>query len=467
MAFGNITTLYLPIPGSAGSSLWGTDVRKLLSAADVTGDATTAFDHGTSTSASTRTADPYTTTVADLDQTLYGWAVAPSDMNSVAGALRFYPAGNHVSTFTMSHDGATGVTGILTMYVYRVGPAAGRTRTLLGSNTANVVLPALSGSVTATVTVALGEIVFAVDETIQYSFEFNCTGIVITGRVARMFAGNDGGPLSRVDTPKLGVLADTTGTATGSGAASGTGGKVLGTEGSASGTGTASGTGASRADTTGSASGAVTVTGLGSSVAGTTGTATGTGTASGVLGATGAMTGDASGSGTAAGVLGATGAMTGTATGTGTASGVLGATGTTTGTAAGTATVTGLGSSVAGTVGTASGSGTASGLASIVLGMVGTVSIGADTPDWPVTSPTKAIEGTVLHHETGAVVDGATVRLYRVSDNKMVQSTTSAADGTYSFDRDTDDPYTYVVSADYDDAGTPVHGLSDRGLVPA
>lgn len=104
---------------------------------------------------------------------------------------------------------------------------------------------------------------------------------------------------------------------------------------------------------------------------------------------------------------------------------------------------------------------------SVVLGTVGTVSIGADTPDWPVTSPTKSVAGTVLHHETGAPVAGATVRLFRVSDSKLVQTDTSGSGGAYSFPRDTNDPYTYVVSADYDDSGTPIHGLTDRGLVPA
>lgn len=124
-------------------------------------------------------------------------------------------------------------------------------------------------------------------------------------------------------------------------------------------------------------------------------------------------------------------------------------------------------SSIAGTVGSAAGSASVTGAASVVLGTVGTVSIGADTPDWPATSPTKAIAGSVLHHETGAAVVGATVRLYRVSDGKLVQSSTTTTGGAYSFARDTDDPYTYFVSADYDDSGTQVHGLTDRWLLPA
>ena len=377
MAFGNISTLYIPTAANAGASQWGTDVRKLLDSADAGSDATTKTNHGTSTSASLKTCDPYTTATADLDQSLYGWAITPSDMNSVSGAKRFYPAGNHTLTVRMGHNGSTGVTATLSVSVYRVGNAAGgRVRTLLAGDANTFDLPALSGEVTATCTVALGEVVFEPDETIQYSCEITCGGIVVVGRIVTFYTGTQTSVVTSISTPTLRVLADTTGTATGTGAATGTSGKVLGTIGASAGAGTASGTGASRADTTGTAAGSGTVAGAGSSVAGTTGTSTGSGTATGVLGATGAMAGSASGSSTVTGVLGATGGMTGSSSGSGTASGVLGATAATTGTSAGTVVVTGLGSSVAGTVGTAAGVGSAAGLSSIVLGTVGTVSIG-------------------------------------------------------------------------------------------
>jgi hypothetical protein len=185
------------------------------------------------------------------------------------------------------------------------------------------------------------------------------------------------------------------------------------------------------------------------------------------LGVLADTTGTATGTGAASGTSGKVLGTVGSSTGTGAASGVGASRAATTGTAAGTSSVSGVVSSVAGTVGTAAGSGSATGVGGLVLGTVGTVSIGADTPDWPVSSPTKAVAGTVLHHETGAAVVGATVRLYRVSDGKLCQSDTSGVAGAYSFPRDTDDPYTYFVSADYDDAGTPIHGLTDRGLVPA
>ena len=65
-------------------------------------------------------------------------------MNSVTGALRFFPAGSHTVTVRYGHNGATGATGTLSMYVYRVGPSPTFTRTLLGSGTGSVVLPVAS-----------------------------------------------------------------------------------------------------------------------------------------------------------------------------------------------------------------------------------------------------------------------------------------------------------------------------------
>ncbi len=229
MAFGNISTVWIPIAANAGSSQWGTDVRKLLDSADVGASATTITDHGTG-GAVTRTFRPYVTTASDYDQSLYGWAITPSDMNSVAGARRFFPAGNHTLTVRMSHSGATAQTGTLSLYAYRVASAAGgRTRTLLGSGSASVSLPALAGAVTATAAFTLSEVIFDPDETVQYSFEFNVAGIVITGETVTFYAGTNTTVNARLDIPRLGVLADTTGTATGTGAASGVTGQVLNT----------------------------------------------------------------------------------------------------------------------------------------------------------------------------------------------------------------------------------------------
>lgn len=377
MAFGNISTLYIPTAGNAGSSQWGTDVRKLLDSADAGSDSTTITSHGTG-GAVTRTFDPYSTSSADSDQSLFGWAITPSDMGGSSGARRFYPAGNHVLTARFVHNGALTETATLLMYVYRVGTAgASRARTLLGSGSNSLSLGVAATETTGTCTVSLAEVIFEPDQTIQYSFEVTAAGVIITGHTVTLFCGTRSSVVAKIDTPKLGVLADTTGTATGAGDASAVGGKVLNTIGTATGLGDGSGVGASRADTTGAASGSATADGVMSAVAGTIGTADGAGAATGVLGATGAMTGTAAGSGSAAGVLGAIGGMTGSASGSGEALGVLGATGGMTGTSSGSTAVDGQGSSVAGTTGSAAGLGSAAALASIVLGTTGTVEIGA------------------------------------------------------------------------------------------
>lgn len=292
MAFGNITAVYVPIAANAGSSLWGTDVRLLRDTADAAGDNTTIMNHGTGGSV-TRTTDPYTQTSSDLDQSLYGWAIRPTDMNSLASARRFFPAGNHTATWRINNNSTATASGTLTMYVYRVGPAPTRTRTLLGSGSnASVSINAVS-TATVTVTAALAEIIFEEDETIQYSFETTFPGVAITGRGLRFFDGTASGVPARVDTPKLGVLMDTTGSAAGSGAASATSGLVLATVGASAGAGSASGSMSSTAASVGAANGVGSAAGAASSLAATTGTAAGVATAAGaasiVLGTVGTV----------------------------------------------------------------------------------------------------------------------------------------------------------------------------------
>ena len=284
MPFGNISTIYIPSAANAGTSQWGTDVRQMLDTADATSDGTTVTGHGTGTGATVRTEDPYTSnTTTDADQSLYGWAVTPTDMNSVAGAKRFYPAGNHVLTTRMTHNGTAASTGTLFMYVYRVSNAAGgRARTLLGNGSVSVSFAAFSASTTVVCTVAMPEVVFEPDETIQYSFELSLPGVAIVGHTAQFWTGTVGGVAARISTPTLGVLADTTGSATGAGDATGESGNILGTSGIANGSTTVSGVASIRADTVGTATGTGTAVGEGSSVAGTVGAANGTGTATGL-----------------------------------------------------------------------------------------------------------------------------------------------------------------------------------------
>ncbi len=221
MAFGNISTFYLPTAANAGASQWGSDVRKLLSSVDASNDETTVTDHGTGAN-NTRTCDPYTTTTADLTQADYGWAVTPSDMNSVSGARRFFPAGNHTLTIrTNSSQAMTGNFANYVFYIYRVGPAPGRTRTLLGSTTGASFNYGTVPSIrqTQTISVNPGEVILEPDETIQYSLEHTSPGLVITGRLNRHSTGSQGGVDIRIDQPGLATRYDETLAATMKGAA--------------------------------------------------------------------------------------------------------------------------------------------------------------------------------------------------------------------------------------------------------
>lgn len=204
MVFADGTTaLYIPIAGSAGASLWGTDVRKVLASPDATTDATTVSNHGTG-GVVTRTYDPYTTLNTDQNQADYGWAIQPSDMGSVTGALRQYAAGNHVLSVRFNQNAAAGASITLLMYAYRVGNAAGgRVRTLLGSGSTTFNSDAAGVVSTRTVTVALGAVTFGDDETIAYGFEVTAPGVAVTGRNTTFRTGTQGGVASRVDTPPL------------------------------------------------------------------------------------------------------------------------------------------------------------------------------------------------------------------------------------------------------------------------
>lgn len=203
MAFGAISTVFFPVAANAGSSLWGTDVRKLISSADAGNDASCKFAMGTSTSAHTVTADPYTSQGADLTEANYGWAIDPTDMGSVASLKRYMAAGNHVGTLRLQSTTNTNPTGTLTMFVYRVGDAAGgRVRTLLGS--ATITGQTFDTTIrTYTITVALAEILFEADETIQYSFELNGQGVAITGKNNSFYCGTIGPTPASVAFPTL------------------------------------------------------------------------------------------------------------------------------------------------------------------------------------------------------------------------------------------------------------------------
>lgn len=80
---------------------------------------------------------------------------------------------------------------------------------------------------------------------------------------------------------------------------------------------------------------------------------------------------------------------------------------------------------------------------------------------------TKTVSGTV-YDTNGATVSGATVQLFRQGDNFPVARLTSDGAGHYSFTRDAADTNTYFVVAFTVVGGTTqIHGVSDRGNVPA
>lgn len=81
-------------------------------------------------------------------------------------------------------------------------------------------------------------------------------------------------------------------------------------------------------------------------------------------------------------------------------------------------------------------------------------------------TPYKTISGRV-YDTNGASVPGATVMLFRQSDNFMCATTISGGLGVYVFQRRSDDTNTYYTVA-YSIAGgsTQIHGASDRGMVP-
>lgn len=89
--------------------------------------------------------------------------------------------------------------------------------------------------------------------------------------------------------------------------------------------------------------------------------------------------------------------------------------------------------------------------------------------DWSPNDGLKAIAGVVVFHEPpnqGDPVPGATVTLIRDSDGLLITTTLTAGDGSYSFPRDSNDPNTYHVEVNYENAGVKQQGLSEGGCAP-
>ncbi len=377
MAFGNITDFYIPISANAGSSLWGSDVRKVLSAAESSSDTSTRTQHGTGGNVD-RLEDPYTDSTADATNIAnYGWAIAPTDMGGATGARRFFPAGDHVLTARVCSEGLTGKSGcILYMKAYRVGVSPGYTRTLLGTASTTFSTSGLSIYGTVTVTLSLSEVIFEPGETIQYSFYLNAPGTFLTGENYRFETGHDSSADVKLHTPKLGVLADTAGSVSGAGAATGAMAKVLGCAGSCSGVGSVSGLLGADGSMQGATVGAGTASGVLAATGSTAGAANGAAVVSASFTGIGSMAGGSDGVSLVEAVFGAIGGMVGDTQSLAAVIGYLGGIGSMAGLSDGLADVIGFGSSVAQTAGQAAGSGEANGLISKVLGTVGTVNVG-------------------------------------------------------------------------------------------
>lgn len=86
--------------------------------------------------------------------------------------------------------------------------------------------------------------------------------------------------------------------------------------------------------------------------------------------------------------------------------------------------------------------------------------------DLPLQNPTKLIIGRTLD-TSGNPVIGATVLLFRQSDNFFIGAATTNATGHYAFPRDAADALTYYTVG-YTLVGgvTQIHGTSNRNLVP-
>jgi len=85
--------------------------------------------------------------------------------------------------------------------------------------------------------------------------------------------------------------------------------------------------------------------------------------------------------------------------------------------------------------------------------------------DYVIVFAFREIRG-IVRDAAGLPKAGATVKLFRQSDDFMAQSMVSGVGGVYAFDRDKDDTNTYYTLSFL--AGTPeVQGVSNRSLVPA
>jgi hypothetical protein len=322
VAFANGTTqVYIPIAGSAGASLWGTDVRKVLLSPDATSDATTITNQGTG-GAVTRTLDPFTTTTADLTEADYGYAIDPADMNSVAGATRRMLAGTHtIQQMVSCNRAATGAVNTYTAYLYKVGASPTFTRTLQGSFTTAAfgfsVTPNTPQAVQITMT-SMPQIDFAAGETVAWSLEFTGPGTAAVGRLITHYTGTTVGATTDIRFPALKTVLETDGAITATVTPSGVAAAQATTVGAIAASAALAGIGAAGTTSVGAITASVALAGIAAAGTTTVGAMTASAALSGAGAAgtttVGAMTADVSVNGIAAAQALSEGAITASAT---------------------------------------------------------------------------------------------------------------------------------------------------------
>lgn len=272
MAFGNISTLFLPST-FASAAVGGTRIASLRDVVDAAESTNTVVSHPSNT-VTRRAVIPYQTSTIGAPRDDYGFAISPADMGGASGARRFYPTGDHVYQGYAAGGNTLG-NNTYRLTAYRVGASPSFTKTLIGGP-ASTTGAGLGAAIS--ITLSLPEIIFEPGETILYALDSETNPGALQGSITFSLGTSSlltGSVVSRITTPKLGVLADTTGTATGTADVAGVGGTVLGTVGTAAGTSTTDGQLSAVAAFTGTAEGSSVVDGQLSAIAAFTGTAEG------------------------------------------------------------------------------------------------------------------------------------------------------------------------------------------------
>ncbi len=280
MAFGNISTFFTNgNTGFISAGVGGNRIAALRATVDTTESATTQTTHPANSS-TRRVVSPYQTSANAGPDSTRGFAVATADMGSVVGALRFFPAGNHIANFYATGGNNLG-NNTYFLRAYRVGPSPTFTKTQIGGE-ASATGSGLGAAIA--VSLALPEIIFQAGETVMWEWDVQTNPGVVTGTVTISLgtsSGLTGSIVGRIETPELGVLAKTRGNADGVATVDGRAAILLPTRGDSAGVATVSGQLSALAAFVGSSAGEAITTGLGSAVAGAIGTSSGQATVSG------------------------------------------------------------------------------------------------------------------------------------------------------------------------------------------